>query len=154
MNECFPHAETFESAAPVVQCAGSWSDFTECSASCGIGRQFQTFQVTQAASNGGAGCASQDGDVAPRRCDLDACPVDCEGGWSDWGACSVTCEGGLRSRTFVVTVADANGGETCTFAANHVQRQDCLTGACLDAVNTMLPAELANTTMPPARMRR
>ena len=46
-------------------------------------------------------------------CNTEACPIDCNGTWSEYTTCSASCGGGAQSRTFTRTVAPAHGGSTC-----------------------------------------
>ena len=68
-------------------------------------------------------------------------PQDCVGSWSDeWEDCSVPCGGGTQSKTYTVTVAQANGGAACPLAGaptgvtevvdGDTQSQACNEAAC------------------------
>jgi|GEM_PF-6492173 len=71
---------------------GGWSNWSACSASCGIGTQTRTCD-NPSPSNGGAQCAG----ATSRSCDAGACPP--EENWSEWSPCSTSCGGGNRTRT-------------------------------------------------------
>jgi len=54
-----------------VDCAGTWSDWSECTATCGGGMQSSKFEVTNPGSAGGKLCPA-----SPKRqaCGMDVCP--------------------------------------------------------------------------------
>ena len=108
-----------------VDCVGSWSQYSECSHTCGPdGLQQRVFTISQVASNGGTACAQAAGATESRSCNTAVqCPVDCEGEWSDFGPCSEVCGPGVRTRQFQVTAAAQNGGE-CP-EADSVQSEGC-----------------------------
>ncbi|MDD9935209.1 MAG: thrombospondin type-1 domain-containing protein [Myxococcales bacterium] len=86
-----------------------WSDWGECSVSCGGGTQTRTRSVTVEPSNGGVMCPALE---SSRPCNTHACPVDCEvSDWSEWGDCD--CDSGLEYRIRSVTVEPKNGGAGC-----------------------------------------
>ena len=98
-------------------CRGHWS---ECEGECGIG--VRTYHVDAPAAEGGAECPYKDG--AQEECsDLPACPVDCEGKWSE-------CEGdcGTGTRTFHIDVPARNGGIACDYAGGFTE--DCELESC------------------------
>jgi len=89
---------------------GNWSDFCDCSASCGGGIQTRTRHILTPASNGGMQCMGNDTETRP--CNTNPCnppvpmtvpvpvPFQClYGNWTDWGNCSLNCGGGLQTRT-------------------------------------------------------
>eukprot|EP00466_Bigelowiella_natans_P013720 jgi/Bigna1/141591/aug1.63_g16299 len=84
-----------------VNCVGEWSDYGECSTTCGCGIQRRTFRVTTPSSYGGDLCDFEDGasDVVPCRNKLE-CPLEYEvGPWVD-GECNKECgEDSVRIRT-------------------------------------------------------
>ena len=45
-------------------------------------------------------------------CNTEACPIDCNGTWSEY-TCSASCGSGTESRTFSRTVVPAFDGKTC-----------------------------------------
>ena len=50
-----------------------------------------------------------------------SCAVDCVGEWSAWAECDVTCGTGRTSRSFMVLVDAAFGGEECAFSRGEVR---------------------------------
>jgi hypothetical protein len=113
-----------------VDCAGTWSGWSSCNATCGAGHQTRTFTVTTEAANGGSACDAQEGEVDTRACDAGPCPVNCTGTWSDWTPCDASCGGGSQTHTFTVA-ADAVGTGTACEAANNTQdTQACNEAPC------------------------
>eukprot|EP00929_Paragymnodinium_shiwhaense_P087227 TRINITY_DN4747_c0_g1_i1.p1 TRINITY_DN4747_c0_g1~~TRINITY_DN4747_c0_g1_i1.p1 ORF type:complete len:1556 (-),score=307.09 TRINITY_DN4747_c0_g1_i1:124-4791(-) len=91
-----------------------WSDWSDCSASCGGGQESRFREVSHSSKRGGKPC---DGPLSVvRQCNSDPCErpkaVDCElGDWEDWGACS-KC-GGEMERLRRLLQVGANGGKEC-----------------------------------------
>eukprot|EP00465_Bigelowiella_longifila_P007687 CAMPEP_0185263884 /NCGR_PEP_ID=MMETSP1359-20130426/16937_1 /TAXON_ID=552665 /ORGANISM="Bigelowiella longifila, Strain CCMP242" /LENGTH=346 /DNA_ID=CAMNT_0027851757 /DNA_START=388 /DNA_END=1428 /DNA_ORIENTATION=+ len=152
-----------------VHCSGEWSDYGECSTTCGCGIRRRTFRATTPSSYGGTLCEYEDGasDVVPCRnkqacpleyevgpwideecskdcgedsmrirkreiirnatypeaikphlvervkCDVPACPIDCQ--LSPWeeSECSSTCGEGVTTRTRSILVHPKNNGQPC-----------------------------------------
>jgi hypothetical protein len=51
---------TFESPSTPTNCAGSWSDWSECPATCGTGTQTRNFIVSTAPADGGQECPADE----------------------------------------------------------------------------------------------
>jgi hypothetical protein len=138
-----------------VDCVGSFSSFSTCSAACGSGTRTRVYSVTTAVAGTGAACPHASGFVETSACpNLPACPgssemmifwgccccclnilihraaVNCVGAFSSWTACTQTCGSQSSSRTFTVTTAVANGGQTCPFANGYTETQTCSLPAC------------------------
>jgi hypothetical protein len=115
-----------------IDCAGYWSDWTACSASCGNGTQNRTYIVTQYPANGGKPCDVPAGQVESKTCKLKECPVNCIGQWGSWGPCNYICDtgfcgytSGYQYRTYSVLQAAAHGGTECPYANNATDRTTC-----------------------------
>eukprot|EP00092_Neocalanus_flemingeri_P054516 GFUD01064214.1.p1 GENE.GFUD01064214.1~~GFUD01064214.1.p1 ORF type:complete len:1274 (-),score=241.09 GFUD01064214.1:268-3900(-) len=91
------------------QCSGiAWGEWTQCSGSCGDGKQEKTRTCT-AAKNNGVPCHKEIGgreEFAERmvqKCSNSRrCPKNFEGQWTPWGAlskCSWDCGGGTQRKT-------------------------------------------------------
>ena len=118
-----------------VDCVGSWTPWGTCATSCGNSTRERTFVVTQTALYGGVSCATADGTLEADQCGTDLCPVNCVGAWSTWSDCSRSCTSsggthGLRTRTFLVSTAEANGGLACSYAAGVTNNIICATSPC------------------------
>ena len=115
-----------------VDCQGNWSEWSSCKrdgkeVTCGDATRTRTFNVSVNAENGGETCPEDQ----QENCNLKACPVDCQGEWSEWSSCKrdgkeVTCGDATRTRTFNVSVNAENGGETCP----EDQQENCNLKAC------------------------
>eukprot|EP00731_Ephydatia_muelleri_P026831 Em0018g931a len=106
-----------DSALTILQPTwGEWSNWTECSRSCGGGRQSR---VRECLSDGRKSLNCTGNRVEVRACNTQCCPVN--GGfasWSGWSNCSVTCGNGTQNRTRSCSnPAPACGGDNCTGAA-------------------------------------
>ena len=91
-----------------VDCAGSWGAWSDCTGTCGPGRQSRLYSVTVHAAHGGRPetCDFPDGEGSESRaCENQPCPVDCVGEWGDPSACSATCGAAHRTKTYTVRVA-------------------------------------------------
>lgn len=76
-----------------------WSNYSECSATCGNGTRMKIRTCTRPQPNFlGSLCVGVSSEIIT--CFVTKCPVD--GGfaeWSEFGDCSVSCGGGFRRRT-------------------------------------------------------
>ncbi|XP_068828902.1 LOW QUALITY PROTEIN: SCO-spondin-like [Capricornis sumatraensis] len=96
-----------------VDCGlSSWSGWSSCSRSCGLGLAFQRRELLRPPLPGGS-CPSDR--LRSQPCFVQACPV--AGAWAEWeawGPCSVSCGGGHRSRRrSCVDPPPKNGGDPC-----------------------------------------
>jgi hypothetical protein len=109
-----------------VDCEVSlWSNWTECSVSCGAGIRQKTRAVLSTEANGGQVCPVL---KQQQQCDAGPCPVHCSvTDWEPWSACSQTCSGGSQSRSRSVIMHAAHGGYTCP--SLH-EMQTCGTDIC------------------------
>ncbi|XP_034312530.2 SCO-spondin isoform X1 [Magallana gigas] len=102
-----------------------WSTWTDCSLSCGSGKQSRS-RICVGPFYGGSGC---DGSFQDNRtCNDHHCPVD--GVWDDWGPwkdCDVTCGGGNQTRERTCT-GPFYGGAPCNGSWNDTQ--ECNTFPC------------------------
>ena len=94
-----------------IDCEGSFTDWSTCSASCNSGFKSQTYNITQNAEYGGQQCPYPDSLEVIQSCNDDACPEDCQGSWEPWSECSASCnQSGFRTRNFIVTTPAINNG--------------------------------------------
>ncbi|KAL9966591.1 hypothetical protein ACROYT_G024693 [Oculina patagonica] len=109
----------------------NWSNFTECSATCGGGFQRRTRTCTNPLPCcGGKNCDDLGPTVETQECGTCKCVID--GGWSAWcsyTACSVTCGGGVRYRNRTCTnPPPQGGGQDCL--GPYSESQECNTQSC------------------------
>ena len=83
-----------------VDCLWSgFSDWSECSVTCGRGSQSRDRKILQAATEDGEDCVGEATET--RECSQEECTDMCEDGeviFSDWSECSASCGAGVRSR--------------------------------------------------------
>jgi hypothetical protein len=100
-----------EQACPVDCVVNSWSAWTDCPTSCGGGLQSRWRSIKTSASAGGKACGAS---TANRKCNTDACPVDCiVGKFDNWRKCSKSCGSGEQQRYRSVKTASEFGGKAC-----------------------------------------
>jgi hypothetical protein len=92
-----------------VDCAGAWSKWTDCTATCGGGTSTREYAATASPQNGGKECPLPE----TNSCALDPCPVDCIGFWGAWSECSVDCAIGTVTRPYNITREAQYGGRHC-----------------------------------------
>merc|ERR1712055_521351 len=112
---------------------GQWSNWGECSKTCGGGLKKRTC-TNPAPAHGGTDCKAEGyGPTNKDDCNTEKCPVD--GHWSKWGECSKTCGGGKKTRT-CTNPAPAYGGADCKAEGNgpwawaYGDEDDCNTEKC------------------------
>jgi hypothetical protein len=106
--------ETEPAPAPVpkkkpIDCVGSWSPWTDCTATCNQddGVRERLFTVQRKAEHGGSPCSAGDGEK-----ELDACKAS-KGEYRNIGGCSKTCGGGEQRQDFILTTRGHDGGASC-----------------------------------------
>jgi hypothetical protein len=92
-----------------IDCVGSWSPWTECTATCNQddGVRERSFTVQRKAEHGGSPCSTGDGEK-----ELDACKAS-KGEYRNIGGCSKTCGGGEQRQDFILTTRGHDGGASC-----------------------------------------
>jgi hypothetical protein len=106
-----------------IDCVGSWSPWTDCTAKCNEddGVRERSFTVQRKAENGGAPCSAGDGEK-----ELDACKAS-KGEYRNTGGCSKSCGGGEQRQDFVLTTRGHDQGASCPPATKFVK---CNTHGC------------------------
>jgi hypothetical protein len=110
-----------------IHCAVSdYSDWAECSVSCGRGgNQKRTRSIVTYPKHGGNTCP---GVTATRDCEAGPCPIHCK--VSEWGAystCDKSCGGGAKKRARSVITHTKHGGYVCPTL---VDEESCNDAAC------------------------
>lgn len=115
-----PHVLMETKGCSLAQCVShdvqlsEWSDWCECSATCGPGMQSRFRHVGTPREPGGKPVADVLGEA--RACEgKGKCPLlDCQwGNWAPWGLCTHSCGGGTRLRKRNIKVFPTAGGNQC-----------------------------------------
>ena len=121
----------------------NWSDWGNCSLSCGGGIQSRSRTCSNPAPSGsGADCVGINSDT--QSCNTQTCPSgsdgteDTDGGWSSWSGwdtCSEICGGGTQSRSRTCDNPTPSGnGADCV--GNIFDSQSCNTQSCAGTCGT------------------
>uniref|UniRef100_A0ABM0M4D4 Hemicentin-1-like n=1 Tax=Saccoglossus kowalevskii TaxID=10224 RepID=A0ABM0M4D4_SACKO len=108
---------------------GRWSEWSECSKSCGRGFKSRDRHCNDPVPQyGGKACTGKSHEQVP--CNIKPCPVDGKWGpWSPWNECSETCGEGTETRTRQCNnPAPKDGGLQCL--GSDVQSQMCKIQTC------------------------
>lgn len=123
-----------------VDCGGSWSAWTNCSATaCGTtGTTARTYTVSRAAANNGVACPSPLTQTST--CTAAPCtPVDCVGSWTGgnstpiFPACNPSYQSATASDhetkrvTYTIQTSAANGGRACPYTNGETRTEECAT---------------------------
>lgn len=111
----------------------SWSEFSECSKSCGNGTSRRTRRCSNPAPQfGGRNCSRLGSDIGVQQCYLRPCPID--GGLSEWSnftECTQLCNGGQQKRSRQCNnPAPKHGGQNCSRLGPATDVQSCNTFPC------------------------
>ncbi|CAE7263303.1 SSPO [Symbiodinium pilosum] len=111
-----------------VDCQWSdWSDWHQCSVSCGQGMSNRNRTRLKYEDYGGQACFGTADDEAI--CDAGACPHDCAySDWGPWSGCPVTCGNGTRTRARSIHAESEFGGKACLGPFTDERR--CASNAC------------------------
>ena len=106
-----------------INCVGSWSPWTDCTATCNQddGVRERLFTVQRKAEHGGAPCSAGD-----KEKEMDACKAS-KGHYRNTGGCSKSCGGGEQRQDFVLTTRGHDQGSSCPPATKFVK---CNTHGC------------------------
>ncbi|XP_013380180.1 SCO-spondin [Lingula anatina] len=92
-----------EHPCPIESSWLSWSEWSACNATCGVGQAFRS-RTCHGTTQRGDECQGQS--LEHRLCETNPCPVP--GRWSEWSlwsSCNVTCAGGKQRRYRICTKA-------------------------------------------------
>jgi len=99
---------------PIDCVVGEWSEWNECTATCGGGQQNRERHVKTLAVGDGKPCTKALSEIqgcAPEVCHKN---VDCVwGAWSEWSACTFSCGGGQKTRDRRIETAPRHSGTLC-----------------------------------------
>ncbi|KAF6250697.1 hypothetical protein COO60DRAFT_1629462 [Scenedesmus sp. NREL 46B-D3] len=113
-----------------VNCTGTWSTWTNCTAACAGGNQSSVYTVTSPARHNGSACEAANNTVRSQACNTQPCPEDCWGVWSNWTECSAACNTGYHTAVLTVLREEAHGGVDCEAANNTMRNETCNTQPC------------------------
>lgn len=112
-------------------CEGSWSEFGECSTSCGNGVTERFYAITHHAAYGGKECPVCDKASHTKACeDRSPCPIDCSGEFTEWSQCSAQCGGGEQYAWFIVNSQAQHGGQECEHGPYEMVTRPCNEQPC------------------------
>ena len=105
----------------------SWTDWGQCSETCGNGSKTRTREKAQVAMYNGEDCQGNNTEI--KECNLKQCPIDCQWtSWTNWGQCSETCGHGSKTRTRGKAQDAMYGGEDCR--GNETKVEKCHIKQC------------------------
>jgi hypothetical protein len=92
---------------PVDCKVSDWSNWSNCSVSCGGGTQERTRNVITAQKGTGISCPEL---TQTKACNTDVCSVNCQvSDWSNWSNCSSNCRGTQERTRSIMTLPKGNG---------------------------------------------
>ena len=90
---------------------GSWTNWSDCSVSCGQGSKTRTRPVVITPQSGGLPCQELTQTVA---CENKPCPQDCEvTDWTEFSQCTASCDGGTQYRLRFIKSPPIGDGGLC-----------------------------------------
>ncbi|KAL2310000.1 hypothetical protein Nmel_006237 [Mimus melanotis] len=102
-----------------------WSEWSDCSVTCGKGMRTRQRMLKSAAELGDCNEELEQAE----KCMLPECPIDCElTEWSQWSECNTSCGKGHMIRTRMIKIEPQFGGAACP---ETVQRAKCRVRKCL-----------------------
>ena len=110
-----------------------WTEFSECSKSCGNGTQQRTRNCSNPApKHNGSDCSGLGADTETQQCNTHHCPIN--GGYTQWtqfSACSKTCGVGETKRwRNCSNPKPQHGGHNCSDLGDPVEVQRCFLRHC------------------------
>ena len=112
-------------SCPIDCNLSAWTEFSNCSRTCGSGVSYRNRTVITQPEHGGKECSPK---FETRQCDLGHCPVNCSvSKWGAFGNCSASCGGGLKGRMRTIITHPQNTNFTCPALSENVH---CATTNC------------------------
>eukprot|EP00794_Sanderia_malayensis_P015773 gene15773-17365_t len=111
----------------------TWSEYSECSKSCGNGSRTRFRNcINPPPTWGGKNCDELGNSEEITLCNTHNCPINGGySGWSSWTKCSKTCDGGVHKRTRVCNNPTPQyGGKGCSQIGNPEDVKSCNTQGC------------------------
>jgi hypothetical protein len=112
-----------------IDCVYTWSNWTNCSSTCGEGESHRHPIITTPHDHEGQQCPQ----LQTVTCNNQSCPIDCvQTNWGNWSTCDKSCGSGSRSRFRDITTAMAYNGASCgasnetMFCNTHPCQVDCV----------------------------
>jgi hypothetical protein len=125
-------------SCPVDCSVSEWSEFSHCSATCGVGHRTRTRTIFPS-QHGGHACPSTLLAKETVNCEAAKCPEDCVAGpWSHWSECDKQCGNGRQVRTRQISPSKY-GGKACASDLS-VEFRACHLKDCPAAVDCSLSA--------------
>ena len=110
-----------ENSCPILT---EWSEWTECSASCGGGTRFKRRECVYPKNSDSNDC--RDTLEISEACNEQKCPL--YGPWSDWTSCTKSCGGGTRKKVRECT--QPKSGEVKGCVGEPEAEEECNTQQC------------------------
>ncbi|RLV95868.1 hypothetical protein DV515_00012728 [Chloebia gouldiae] len=102
-----------------------WSEWSDCSVTCGKGMRTRQRMLKSAAELGDCNEELEQAE----KCMLPECPIHCElTEWSQWSECNTSCGKGHMIRTRMIKIEPQFGGTACP---ETIQRTKCRVRKCL-----------------------
>jgi hypothetical protein len=95
---------------PPIDCVGSWSDWSDCSAIC-EGTKDRLFSITTREANGGRRCTSEDGATRQSNCGIARCPLPTKPIQDN--SCNYAHDGDCDEPTYCYVGTDCDDCQTC-----------------------------------------
>ena len=111
----------------------SWSEFTECTKTCGNGIKTRARNCSNPLPQyGGINCSHLGPALEALQCNTQKCPIDGNYSvWSGWSACSFTCGVGKKQRERTCTNPSPKfGGKNCSSLGETLQEINCNISPC------------------------
>ena len=126
----------------VMTAENLWSQWTDCSTTCGGGEQSRSREcyVDSAEEGSTYDCVIGDQEIETRQCYSTDCPI--WGVWSSWSECNSPCSGGNRTRVKDCTDAEIHLNSDLTEFYNNIGRPDLICNGTTTVSLIILPVNM------------